>query len=416
MTVEAKMFSSFNLKGLELKNRVLKAATHDGGGFAELKKTYIRLARNDVALITVAYVAVSKTNKTFDNQHHIAEDNMAEWASLTEAVRRAGSKMSAQLHHPGLFCMSSTGTPMGPSFFYLPVKLAWPKTLTLEDIRCVKNEFVNAAIRCKEVGFECIELHCGHGYLLSQFLTPLINRRSDAYGGSAERRAQLPVEILREIRSAVGEAFPIVVKLNAEDFLPVPGGLHIEDSLVAARLLAEAGADAIIPSCAYTSLSGMSMMRGGVPYQNMADGLPNVAARWVMRNMGSILVPKVEYESLFLQEYNRRYVDLFRDTKCQVIYIGGADSFRTIEEVLSEGNCAVQLGRPLLREPYFVKKIAKELRGASSFDFDVSSRCIRCNMCTLASIDPHRFKAGCIFLKPTDGTDIEDVGDISARL
>lgn len=358
------MFESWALNGLELKNRVIKAATHDGGSFEEFRNTYVRLAKNDVAMITVAYVAVSKVQKTFDNQHHIAEDNMAEWSNLTAAVRAAGGKMSAQLHHPGLFCMSSTGKPMGPSLFYLPSKASWPKTLSIDDIQVIKKEFIDAAVCCKQSGFECVELHCGHGYLLSQFLTPVINRRSDAYGGSPEKRARLACEIAEGIRAAVGPTFPIIVKLNAADGLPFPGGLQVEDSLVAARLLAEAGADAIIPSFGYTSLNGFGMLRGGVPLEQMVESMPNAVARFLGRNLGTTIVPKIDYEPLFLEDLNKRFVDVLKDTDCKLIYVGGADSFTGIETVLNNGNCAVQLGRPLLREPYFVKKIAKGVREA----------------------------------------------------
>ena len=101
------MFKPLKLRELVLKNRIIKAATHDGGTFAEMKSTCVRLARNDVAMCTVAYVAVSTTNKTFDNQHHINESNLNEWRGVCDAVHAAGGKMSAQLHHPGLFCMSS---------------------------------------------------------------------------------------------------------------------------------------------------------------------------------------------------------------------------------------------------------------------------------------------------------------------
>jgi len=412
------MFEPWNLGGLALKNRVIKAGTHDGGNFEEFRQAYRRLAQNDVALITVAYVAVSKTNKTFDSQHHIAEDNAEEWLNVIESVKAVGGKMSAQLHHPGLFCMASDGVPMGPSLFYLPSKATWPKTLTIDDIGVLKKEFVDAAVLCKKVGFECLELHCGHGYLLSQFLTPIINRRGDKYGGSAKKRAQLPVEIAQEIRVAVGEEFPIVVKMNTEDGLPFPGGLRVEDSLVAARRLAEeGGVDAIIPSFGYTGLNGLSMLRGGVPLDKMVDALPNPAARFIGHHLGSRLVPKVEYESLFLWENTKKYVDLLKDTKTKVIYVGGADSFQAIEDVIQGGCSAVQLARPLLREPYFVKKVVKDVRESEKLsDVDTSSRCVRCNMCTLAAIDPERFKAGCIFLKPTDGRDIEDLVVATPRL
>lgn len=185
----ASPFSPFQLGELTLPNRFIKSATHDGASFEALAATYVRLAKNGVPLMTVAYVGISPTNKTFDTQHHIADSNIAQWSALCAAVKAAGGRLSAQLHHPGLFCMSTTGVPIGPSFFYLPSKLAWPRAMAAAECHAVKAEYVAAARRCVAAGFACLELHCGHGYLLSQFLTPLINRRTDSYGGSTAARA-----------------------------------------------------------------------------------------------------------------------------------------------------------------------------------------------------------------------------------
>lgn len=410
----AEVFEPLSIRGLQLKNKILKAATHDGGTFEEFRSAYRRLAFNDVALITVAYVAVSPCNKTFDNQHHIGPDNADDWRELCRSVHEAGSKISAQLHHPGLFTMSSSGTPMGPSFFVLPSRPAWPRTMDLEAVLAVKREFVAAAALCKEVGFDCIELHCGHGYLLSQFLTPVINRRSDAYGGSAEKRARFPAEITEEIRASVGDSFPILVKLNAEDGLPIPGGMKVEDSLVAARVLAAAGADAIIPSFGYTSLNGFGMLRGSVPLDQMGTAAPD-GSKWIVKFFGPYIVPKIDFEPMFLRDYGQRFLRVLEGTGCKVIYVGGADSFQDITDLLSDGFAAVQLGRPLIREPFYVKRLRKGLEEATDVAaVDVSSRCVRCNRCTLASFPGGKFQSGCVFLRPGEGQDIEDMGWVEA--
>ena len=156
-------FEPLTLRGLTLENRFIKAATHDGASFDELARSYRRLARNGVPLITVAYVAVSPVNKTFDHQHHIDASNQEQWAQLVSRVGAVGGRMAAQLHHPGLFCMSTSGRPLGPSFCILPSKLAWPHVMSADDIATVKAEFVAAATRCVAAGFAAIELHCGHG-------------------------------------------------------------------------------------------------------------------------------------------------------------------------------------------------------------------------------------------------------------
>jgi 2,4-dienoyl-CoA reductase-like NADH-dependent reductase (Old Yellow Enzyme family) len=413
------------LRDLTLRNRVIKAATHDGGSFEEMRRTYVRLAKNEVAMITVAYVAVSPVNKTFDNQHHIGADNAADWTNLCHAVHKAGGKMSAQLHHPGLFCMSSKGKPMGPSFFWLPSKPSWPHVMTSADLNSVRQEFIEAAKLCVACGFDCIELHCGHGYLLSQFLCPLINRRWDEYGGSTKGRANFPISIIRCVREAIGESMPIVVKMNTDDGFPfgLPFGLHLDESLQIAKLFAAAGVDAIIPSFGFTSLNGFGMLRGNVPLDKMVEALPK-GSKWIAKNLGTIVVPEIEYESLFLNDAAQQFVQALRGTDTQVIYIGGADSLQAIERVLQQGCTAVQLGRPLLREPFFVRRMKLAILeadvgsnvGAEAELPAVASKCIRCNYCTLASIDPDMFKAGCVFLKPGMGSEIEDTLEIEDLL
>jgi len=422
---DAAPFRAWQMRGVTFKNKIFKAATHDGTGFDEMRRCYVRLARNDVSLVTVAYMAVSRTNKTFDTQHHIGEDNLGDWTDLCAAVHTAGGKMSAQLHHPGLFVMSQLGRPMGPSFFWLPSKFAWPVSLDQSALDGVRREFEAAAGLCLRAGFDCIELHCGHGYLLSQFLTPLINRRRDKYGGTTQGRAKFPIEVILGVRKAVGE-MPVMVKMNADDGFA--GGLRLGEAVEVAKLFADAGADAIIPSFGYTSLNGFGMLRGNVPLAQMAEALPGRGTRALATYFGSFLVPQVEYESLFLREHSNRFSEALNGHggTC-VIYVGGADSLDAVEAVLGDGCAAVQLGRPLIREPFFVRKMirASRMRARSGFvlprddgddDCDGKSKCIRCNLCTLTSIDPVRFKAGCPFLRPGEGEDLEDLGCSPSRL
>lgn len=402
------VFQPFQLGGLSLKNRIIKAATHDGGSFIEMKRVYGRLSRNDVAMVTVAYLAISEKNKTFDNQHHISSSNVQEWKSLCDSVHSVGGRISAQLHHPGLFCMSTEGKLLGPSFFWLPSKFAWPHTLSVADLAEIKAEYTSAARLCLAAGFDCIELHCGHGYLLSQFLSPIINRRNDQFGGSVEKRAQFPLDCILAIREVVGGKFPLVVKMNAEDGFW--GGLKQPQAIETAVLFAKNGVDAIVPSFGFTSLNGFGMLRGAVPMKKMAEAMPP-GSKWLASNLGKYVVPQIEYESLFLRSSSKAFVEALRDfPSCKVIYIGGADSLLAIAAVLGDGCAGVQLGRPLLREPYFARRL--KLGELQAVEGDVRSKCIRCNHCTLASIDPVKFPAGCHLLGPSEGKDIEDLAHL----
>eukprot|EP01062_Namystynia_karyoxenos_P069361 TRINITY_DN64872_c0_g1_i1.p1 TRINITY_DN64872_c0_g1~~TRINITY_DN64872_c0_g1_i1.p1 ORF type:complete len:439 (+),score=116.01 TRINITY_DN64872_c0_g1_i1:61-1377(+) len=418
------LFEPLRLPGLTLKNRIVKAATHDGTSFEEMARCYCRLARNDVALITVAYVAVCDRDKTFNTQHSVTVESLPRWAALCAAVHSAGGRISAQLHHPGLFCMSSDGTPRGPSPGYLPSR-AWPlpKTLSLPDLAELRLKYATAAHLCKEAGFDALELHCGHGYLLSQFLTPLINRRGDRYGGSVERRAAFPVEVLRAVKQAA-PGLPVLVKMNVDDGISqagLPWGLGVDDAIVTAGIFARAGADAIVPSYGYTSLNGFGMLRGNVPLEKMITAMPGGGgARSILKWFGKRLVPQIEYESLFLREQSTRLLRALRadpaTASCRVLYLGGADSLAACEQVLGEGFDGIQMARPLLREPFFVRRLARAARAKARAAADgvppgsdavARSRCVRCNMCVLSSMGP-QFKPGCVLLKPGE-KDIEEV-------
>ena len=431
-------FMPLTIRGLTLKNRFIKAATHDGASFEDIATAYCRLAKNGVALLTVAYVGVSCRNKTFDNQHHIAASNLGEWSALVNRVRADGGALSAQLHHPGLFCMASTGQPIGPSFSWLPSKLAWPHVMTVDELHAITQEYVAAARLCVAAGFAAIELHCGHGYLLSQFLSPLINRRRDGYGGGTMARARFPTEVLRAVRDAVGAEFPLLIKMNADDGFA--GGMRIDEAVIVARLLADAGADAIVPSFGYTALNGFGMLRGDVPLSEMAQAMPK-GSKTLTRVLGRCLVPTIPFESTFLLEHAKRFVAALAGTQTVVIYVGGADSLASVQQVLSMGCAAVQLGRPLLREPWYVRRLEAAYAAQQQLQQqqrpqqqqqqqldvylgdveDVAlppadlgvSKCVRCNRCTLAAIDPVLFPSGCPLTLPGEG---RQYGDATSEL
>ena len=161
--------------------------------------------------------------------------------------------------------MSKEGHAMGPSIGFLPGGNLWPlpKAMSKEDIENVLREYSHAARLCAQAGFDAIELHAGHGYLLSQFLCPMLNRRTDEYGGSTERRSRFPVEALQRVMES--SLLPTIVKMNAEDGFS--GGLVLKEAVHLARIFADAGAAGIVPSYGFTSLNGFAMLRGVVPYE-----------------------------------------------------------------------------------------------------------------------------------------------------
>jgi 2,4-dienoyl-CoA reductase-like NADH-dependent reductase (Old Yellow Enzyme family) len=275
--------------------------------------------------------------------------------------------------------------------------LDYPRAATAEDMaRLVEDFALGATMAVREIGFDAVELHCGHGYLLSQWMSPFNNRRTDEFGGSAVNRARFPVHCLRAVRKAVGEHVPVLVKMNAMD--GTYSGLELPDALIMAEEFANNGADVIVVSCGSVSQNGMYMLRGSSNVDKLALALPGAAMKVLTAAFGPFAVPETPFETCFLRREAREILKRVRG-KCEVCLLGGIDSLGEMEGAMEEGFGMLQMIRPLIREPDFLLRVRKEMNAASPEDaeeFDVQSKCIRCNMCVIASVDPDR-DLGCPF-------------------
>jgi 2,4-dienoyl-CoA reductase-like NADH-dependent reductase (Old Yellow Enzyme family) len=247
----ATLFEKTRLNGMELSNRSVRSATWEGladpAGYPtdRLIQVYVDLAEGGVGMIITGHAYVSEEGQAGRLQMGLSRDDyIPPYARMTEAVHAAGGKIVAQLAHAGCRAPSAlTGRPaIGPSVTNDEGSTNC-REMTAGDIAYVKAAFATAAARAQKAGFDGIQMHAAHGYLLSQFLSPLWNTRQDDYGGSIENRARMLVETLRSIRDAVGKDFPVTAKMNCEDFLD--GGLSLGDMLAASRILGAAGMDAI---------------------------------------------------------------------------------------------------------------------------------------------------------------------------
>jgi 2,4-dienoyl-CoA reductase-like NADH-dependent reductase (Old Yellow Enzyme family) len=246
-----KLFEHTQLKDLKLANRFIRSATwegladENGGCNFELVDRMVELARGRVGLIITGHTYVHPAGQATPYQLGVDKDERIDGLSeMTEAVHREGGRIMMQLAHSGLKAEPQlTNTrPVGPST--AEGLLDSPgKEMTTDDIQQVVASFSQAAQRAKAAGFDGVQIHAAHGYLLSQFLSPAINQRTDEYGGSVENRARIVLEVLRNIRQVVGRNFPILIKINSEDFLE--NGLSLTDFLQVAVMLGETGIDAI---------------------------------------------------------------------------------------------------------------------------------------------------------------------------
>lgn len=310
----SKLFESTRLNGMELSNRFVRSATwegmaaQDGGVTPKLMETMTTLARGGVGLIISSHAYIRLEGQAAPWQLAIHKDELIEGLQkMTGAVHEEGGKIVAQLSHAGNFAAEK-----------LTRQLPWVvsdfnglaesprKEMTAQDIREVIAAYADAARRAKSAGFDGIQIHSAHGYLLSQFLSPAFNRRQDIYGGTPAHRARIHLEILDAIRKAVGKDFPVLIKMNCQDF--VENGLIPEDSLEVASLLAQAGVDAIELSGGLLSGGKLSPSRQGINSE--------------------------EKEAYFREEAHA----FKKQINIPLILVGGIRSFEVAEQLLEGGS------------------------------------------------------------------------------
>ncbi|NUO54325.1 MAG: NADH:flavin oxidoreductase [Polyangiaceae bacterium] len=375
------VFEPATLGPLRLRNRVIKAATYEGmspGGHASpaLVAFHRRLAAGKVGLTTVAYCAVSREGRTFDNQLVLSAESRRVLGKLTKAVHDEDGKASLQLGHAGTFSkVRGTGgrAPCGPSFalnaYGVSAGLPFARAMDAKDIADVVRAFGEAAATAVELGFDAVEVHLGHGYLLSQFLSPATNRRTDEWGGSIANRMRLPLAVLEAVRKSVGSNVAVIAKTNLSDGFE--GGLDIDDAVTIAQTIEKSGtADAIVPSGGFTSRTPFYLLRGGLPLRKMADAQPDRLSRVAMRVLGGAIIDRYDFEPSFFLPLARH---LRSAVKLPLGLLGGVVSKDDFASARAEGFDFVVLGRALIADPDLVERMQ---RGEIS-----RTRCNACNEC-----------------------------------
>jgi 2,4-dienoyl-CoA reductase-like NADH-dependent reductase (Old Yellow Enzyme family) len=328
-----KLFETSEINGMKLANRFVRSATwegmatDDGACTPKLIDLMVNLARGGMGLIISGHSYVSPEGQAGPWQLGVYQDELISGLSeMTQAVHDNGGKIIMQLAHAGLTANAKlTGiTPIGPSPLEDP-KESPGQEMTDSDIARVVSAFAAGAKRAQTAGFDGVQIHGAHGYLLSQFLSPYFNRRQDQYGGSIENRARIVLEVLRAIRGVVGNEYPVLIKLNCQDFHD--NGLSQEDAVQAGMMLAEEGIDAI-------ELSGGNPMSG---------------------KLGPVRAGiKSEAKEAYFQKEARAFRD---NVAVPLILVGGNRSFQVAQYMINE-NVAdyISMSRPLVREPDLVNR------------------------------------------------------------
>ncbi len=368
------VFAPAPLGPLTLRNRIIKAATFEGvtpGGTVsdELIDFHRLVAAGGAALSTVAYLAVSPEGRTDHHCLQLSADTVPDLRRLTDAVHAEGAAAAAQIGHAGPVANArSNGAPaLSPSGGFTPMGSRL-RAVDVAGIERITEDYRRAAGLAVEAGFDSIEVHVGHNYLLSAFLSPKLNRRDDQFGGSVENRARFARTVLRTVRDAAGPGVAVTAKLNMAD--GVEGGLWLDESVEIARLFEADGAlDALELTGGSSLANPMYLFRGDAPRREFGATLPT-AVRLGFRVIGHRFLRAYPYEEAFFLPYARQFR---RALSTPLILLGGITELATIESALAEGFAFVAMARALLREP----DLPNRMRGGTS----TTSLCIHCNKC-----------------------------------
>ena len=373
-------FVKGKIAGLTLRNRIIRSGCFEGmcqeGKITDaLIEHHRRVAQGGVGMTTVAYCSVSYDGRAFGHEMWMRPELIPDLRRLVEAVHQEGAAASIQIGHCGFFSNPREigRRPLGASAKFCLFRLSFCESMTEAQIAEKIEDFGRTAEMVKQAGFDAIEIHAGHGYLLSQFLSPWTNHRHDQYGGALENRLRFPLAVIRRVRQTVGENFPILIKMNASD--GIRGGFDLHDAVEAARHFEKAGASALVASCGFTAKTPLYMMRGRLPIREMAANQRDWLLRMGLSLFGWFMVQRYRFDRLFLlKEANA----IKEAVSIPVIYIGGVLRLEDINYILQLGFEFVQVGRATIRDPDFVNKMQKGEMPASD--------CDQCNRC-IASMD-----------------------------
>lgn len=372
-------FAPATLGPVRLRNRFLKAATYEGlsrDGLVtdELIEFHRRPAAGGVGMTTLAYCAVTPDGRTDPHQIYWRSEALPGLRRFTDAVHAEGAAASAQIGHSGPVASPAVPSAMltdrrlAPSARLYAGSLGLTRAVSHDDLARITHAHAGAARMAVECGFDAIEIHLGHNYLASAFLSPRLNRRRDGYGGTLANRARFAREITRAVRDAVGDRLAITAKLNLDD--GVRGGFTPDEAAqVAAWFEQDGSLDALTLTAGSSLLNPMYIFRGDAPIREFAASLPQ-PLRLGVRLFGGRLLRNYPYRDGYLLDAARQ---VRASVRLPLALLGGVASRSAVDEAMRAGFQFVALARALLREPDFVRRLAVE--------DSATSLCTHCNKC-----------------------------------
>ena len=359
---ESKIFTPVTFGPLTLRNRTIRSAAfenmcYDNKPSQDLFNYHTAVAKGGIGMTTIAYAAVNRSGVSFNGQLWMREEIIPDLKKLTDAIHAEGAKASIQLGHCGNMTHRSTcgQTPIGASTGFNLYSPTFVRGMKEQEILDLVKDFGTAVNLARKAGFDCVEIHAGHGYLISQFLSPYTNHRKDRFGGSLDNRMTFMRMVIKEVMAAAGDDMAVVVKTNMYDGFK--RGLQIPECLEVAKELERLGVHALVLTAGFVSKAPMAVMRGAMPLKTLAYYMDMKKFWWLklgLKFAGRLMIPTVPFKEAYFLEDAKKFR---KELKLPLIYVGGLISKTKMEEVLDAGFEGLQIARALVHDTDFVNKL-----------------------------------------------------------
>ena len=359
---ESLLFTPASIGPLTLRNRTIRAAAFEGmcegNSPTDLLYDYHRsVAAGGIGMTTLAYASVTRNGLSFPHQLWLRPEIVPGLRRITDAIHKEGAAASIQIGHCGNMSHRAICgcTPVSASSGFNIYSPTLVRGLRKSEIREIAEAFGTAVNLAREAGFDAVEVHAGHGYLISQFLSPYTNRRRDEYGGSLENRMRFMKMCMAEAMTAAKSDMAVLVKTNTRDGFK--GGLEIDDCIEVARNLEQCGAHALVLSGGFVSKAPMYVMRGRMPIRSMTYYMKQLWLKAGVRMAGRLMIPDEPFREAYFYEDSLKFRQAL---KLPLVYVGGLVSREKIDMVLDSGFEFAAMARALINEPDFVNRMRDE--------------------------------------------------------
>ena len=362
-----KLFSPYKLGPITLRNRIIRSAAFENMARAnaptqQLQDYHVSVAHGGVGMTTVAYCAVDQSGVSFDGQLYVRPEIIPDMKKMTDAIHAEGAKASIQLGHCGNMTHYKTChcIPVSADTWFNLYSPTVHRRLKVEEIKTIVKHFGEAVDFARECGFDCVEIHAGHAYLISQFLAPRTNHRHDQYGGSFENRVRFMNEVLDEVMLHAKDDIAVVVKTNMWD--DCWKGVSLEEGIQVAREIAKHKVHGIVLSGGTVSRSPMTILGGAMPIKTLAHYM-NMKELWWLKAalhipyVGAIMTPTVPFKELYFMDKAKYFQEQLKDIDIPLIYVGGVQSGDNCQQIMDEGFELFQIAHVLIKDPDFVKHV-----------------------------------------------------------